>query len=595
MPIYTCSRCMKEFKQKSHFTTHNKRKIPCQDNKKKIEEIVNNIVNKKMSAENNDKLTVADFFCGAGGFSEGFNRSGFNVVFGLDNWKPAIETHDLNHPNCKSVLMNILNLDTPEKIDEVIPDTDIIVGSPPCVSFSNSNKSGKADKTLGIQLIEQYLKIILHKKTKPGSTLKYWIMENVPNSLKFVKDVYTAKELGLDENLPHLEVNNKHILTASDYGSPQGRKRAICGDYIVPEITHTKDNYVHVDKIVKSLGPPLNNNKIKIQDPSFETIKLKKNEVTDHFYDGELPEDWWKKAKRLKQDHGYMGKMDFPDRTNRLCRTIMATESYCSRESIIFPKEGTNKYRSPTIRELGCLMGFPIDYQFTGNSSTTKHKQIGNAVCVHLSKALGDSIKKDMNIKLTCEPREIKKMKFNLNDLKEPLFSKYKPKPKKINSKFHIHIPYLKLNQLRVELDNTKSNFDNELFIWESILHKGAGKNAKNTKMNTKEVENIAKSHKKFTQVKKFVKENLEKKLFNSRVFQEKNCNIENNKDHYSPSQVLKMISDFIKNLDVSDDSIKNTELDNTFQNKNEADYPIEIIFGFYITNKVCDFVSREK
>ena len=45
------------------------------------------------------------------------------------------------------------------------------------------------------------------------------------------------------------------------------------------------------------------------------------------------------KARKLKRDHGYMGKMDFPDRTNRHCRTIMATESYCSRESIIFEKE----------------------------------------------------------------------------------------------------------------------------------------------------------------------------------------------------------------------------------------------------------------
>ena len=134
----------------------------------------------------NEPLTVADFFCGAGGFSEGFHQAGFKVIFGLDNWKPAIETHDLNHPFCKSVCMNILDLDTPEKIDEIIPDTDIIIGSPPCVSFSNSNKSGKADKTLGIQLINQYLKIILHKKTKPGSILKYWIMENVPNSLKGV-------------------------------------------------------------------------------------------------------------------------------------------------------------------------------------------------------------------------------------------------------------------------------------------------------------------------------------------------------------------------------------------------------------------------
>ena len=105
--------------------------------------------------------------------------------------------------------MNILDLDTPEKIDEIIPDTDIIIGSPPCVSFSNSNKSGKADKTLGIQLINQYLKIILHKKTKPGSILKYWIMENVPNSLNYVKNKYSAEELGLNPNLPDLIIPEK--------------------------------------------------------------------------------------------------------------------------------------------------------------------------------------------------------------------------------------------------------------------------------------------------------------------------------------------------------------------------------------------------
>ena len=101
-----------------------------------------------------NKITVADFFCGAGGFSEGFRQEGFDVVFALDNWKPAIDTHELNHPECKSSLTDILTLDTPKKIDEAIPDVDVIIGSPPCVSFSGSNKAGKADKSLGIQLIE---------------------------------------------------------------------------------------------------------------------------------------------------------------------------------------------------------------------------------------------------------------------------------------------------------------------------------------------------------------------------------------------------------------------------------------------------------
>ncbi|NOQ38346.1 DNA cytosine methyltransferase, partial [archaeon] len=97
------------------------------------------------------KLSVADFFCGAGGFSEGFRQKGFDVVFALDNWKPACDTHELNHPKCKHANMNILELNTPEKIDEIVPDTDILIGSPPCVAFSGSNKAGKADKSLGIR------------------------------------------------------------------------------------------------------------------------------------------------------------------------------------------------------------------------------------------------------------------------------------------------------------------------------------------------------------------------------------------------------------------------------------------------------------
>ena len=168
--------------------------------------------------------TVCDFFCGAGGFSEGFRQAGMDVIFSLDSWKLATETHDVNHSNHKCVHMSILDINTIEEMDKIIPDTDIIVGSPPCIAFSNSNKAGKADKTLGIQLINQYLKIILYKMTKKGSKLKYWILENVPNSIDYIKDEYTAKELGLDEKLPNLKIPIKQILVASDYGAPQGRK-----------------------------------------------------------------------------------------------------------------------------------------------------------------------------------------------------------------------------------------------------------------------------------------------------------------------------------------------------------------------------------
>ena len=53
MPIYTCERCLKEFSQKSHFNKHQNKKLPCQDNKKKIEQVVDNIIiNKKLIYKN---------------------------------------------------------------------------------------------------------------------------------------------------------------------------------------------------------------------------------------------------------------------------------------------------------------------------------------------------------------------------------------------------------------------------------------------------------------------------------------------------------------------------------------------------------------
>jgi DNA (cytosine-5)-methyltransferase 1 len=543
----------------------------------------------EISQENTNGITVADFFCGAGGFSEGFYQEGFDVVFGLDCWKPAHITHEHNHPHCKTVCMNILDIQA-DQIDSIVPDTDIIVGSPPCVSFSNSNVSGKADKTLGLQLIHQYLKIVLYKQSKPNSRLKYWIMENVPNSLEFIQDKYTAVELGLDPSLPDLIIPCKNILLASDYGSPQGRKRAIVGNYVLPELSSLLPT--HMNTILDALGPPLNKNKpINIKDPSFP-ITLQSNSVTDHFYDSEIPKEWADKAKRLKIDHGFMGKMDFPDRIDRLCRTIMATESYCSRESIIFQKENSTNYRAPTIRELACLMGFPIDYQFIGTNSNSKHKQIGNAVCVHLSMALANAIKQEMKLTLVKKERLLVKAQVNLNDLSTPLFANYISSPKKMNSKFHVHVPYLKLNQLRVELDNITSDFEQSVFKWRCILHKGSGKKAMQYQMNNNKVHPLISNHQTFSEMNQWLEE-LKHHVYDTYLFQQKHCNIETeeNEDrpnHYSPTELLHHISSKIKELNIKDEFMDVDELDVAFQSKKNK-YPLEILYSLYMVNAIVD------
>tara|TARA_Y100000592_G_C5469599_1_gene318648 strand:- start:1590 stop:2795 length:1206 start_codon:yes stop_codon:yes gene_type:complete len=56
MPTYTCERCLKDFSQKSHYNKHKNKKFPCQDNKEKIEEVVKNIINKKLILDKTEPI-----------------------------------------------------------------------------------------------------------------------------------------------------------------------------------------------------------------------------------------------------------------------------------------------------------------------------------------------------------------------------------------------------------------------------------------------------------------------------------------------------------------------------------------------------------
>lgn len=199
------------------------------------------------------RLTAVDFFCGAGGFSEGFRQMGIELIYGYDQWKPAVDTYNHNFGlDCNP--KNILDFGNSIEEIEQIPDTDIILGSPPCVSFSSSNKSGKADKSLGVQLTETFLRIVAVKKHKPKSKLKAWFMENVVNSKRYLQPEYTFKDLGLTDwanshkispNKVAIELyQNTTIVNSADYGSIQARKRVISGEIlkkkrlVIPVKTH---------------------------------------------------------------------------------------------------------------------------------------------------------------------------------------------------------------------------------------------------------------------------------------------------------------------------------------------------------------------
>ena len=281
-----------------------------------------------------NQLRVVDFFCGAGGFSEGFRQEGFKIIMGVDNWLPAIVTHNLNH-NLNDTPRSILDFEDIEKINE-IPDSEIIVGSPPCVSFSTSNKGGNADKTLGIRLIETYLRIIAVKKHQPNSILKAWLMENVPNSRNYVKSEYTFKDLdlvnwakkhGFKPNSTAIKVKfNGAILKASDYGAAQARNRFVCGELVhngAFPLPKTSEKIVTLGDIKKSLPAPLIRKKQDVRDPNYPSLLISSVDVTDHFYDTGVYEIQWQSARVAKQNHPYMGRMSFPENELKPSRTIL--------------------------------------------------------------------------------------------------------------------------------------------------------------------------------------------------------------------------------------------------------------------------------
>lgn len=109
-------------------------------------------------------MRVIDLFCGAGGFSQGLVDAGHEVVLAVDNWTPAIEVHALNHPQCEHWRIDINKIEA-----SLLPKAEIIIGSPPCNTFSKARGKLTLDKKPTFKTLQ------LIKKYNP----MYWLLENV--------------------------------------------------------------------------------------------------------------------------------------------------------------------------------------------------------------------------------------------------------------------------------------------------------------------------------------------------------------------------------------------------------------------------------
>lgn len=87
-------------------------------------------------------ITLADFFCGAGGSSTGaIQVPGVELIAAANHWDLAVETHAANHPNAEHIQADISQYEP-----RLFPHTDIAWFSPSCTKHSVAQGKKRADK-----------------------------------------------------------------------------------------------------------------------------------------------------------------------------------------------------------------------------------------------------------------------------------------------------------------------------------------------------------------------------------------------------------------------------------------------------------------
>jgi len=567
-----------------------------------------------------NKLTVIDFFCGAGGFSEGFRQQGYKIIAGYDHWKPAIDSFNHNY-GTSSKVTNILDFKESIEIIDELPNTDVIIGSPPCVSFSSSNISGKADKESGVLLTKVFLRIVAVKKFQPNSTLKAWYMENVANSRNYLADYYTFNDLGLGKWAKKHRLSpkkkaiilkdNQPLINSADFGSYQARKRAISGEIIklqklvIPKPTNSRENTSNLPKwrslgeLLKKMPSPTEQNlKKRITDPIYNEIKLTVSKLTDHFYDSGLYKSEWKQSEYLKTNHPYMGKMSFPENLNNPSRTVTATKSGTSREALIYKSEysrlGNGEYRNPTIREIASVMGFPYTYQFLGTENS-KWRLVGNAVCPSVSRAFACELKQILKIPAIEKLALIKKPNLkdipNLNTFVEKEFNK-QPKRNK-NSRFRRQP--LKEGNMTVTLSNydiVKNNQPKNK--WFTSIQYGTGEGFPTQKVRNeyyKEIEPIILKIKEGENFLKIINNGFTEKIGTSEEMQKyyelqvSNCSVS------QPTELVEEITHILNQIEFEQNEF---EQNGTLIFKHKNKIPVRQLFALYAINKISSTANSK-
>ncbi|KAK0440405.1 S-adenosyl-L-methionine-dependent methyltransferase [Desarmillaria tabescens] len=311
-------------------------------------------------------LATGDFFCGAGGFSEGFKMANFNVVVGIDRNLHAHNTWKINHPEAEA---HFATVDTflSELEDENItcPDLTVALISPPCQGFSGANPGGKND-----DVNRKALSISTRILTTTNTY--YGLIENV-TGLSFPPHLHHLHEVMINCMKAGYQ-SRWAILNAKEYGVPTIRKRLFL---VVAKLGLTMPAFPK--PTIPETGPVTLRDAIKdldISNPREDAnsgnpvFMLTREMLTPYAELMDASERIEHHAISTASVAGWpVAKWDEPACTIRT--------SCSNRWACVHP--GGERLLSP--RECARIMSFPDTY-FISGSVTDQYRQIGNAVCI---------------------------------------------------------------------------------------------------------------------------------------------------------------------------------------------------------------------
>ncbi|RLE79048.1 MAG: DNA (cytosine-5-)-methyltransferase [Thermoprotei archaeon] len=310
---------------------------------------------------------VVDLFCGGGGFARGFQMEGFKIVLGVDNYPPAVKTFQENFREAIVFDRDIQEVHSLELLEALREPPDVIIGGPPCESFTRTNPLRKPNP-LDRLYVDPLGRLVLHFIRIVGDLKpEVFVMENVPGILEGDLKICLQKEFA---RVGYRQIYF-NILRAEDYGTPSRRVRVF--------ISNTRIKPPKAGKritVIEAIGDLPEPNGI-YDIPNHEYVPISKRRL--------------RKIRKLKWGQALVY---YEGAQRKVYRNFIRLHPFKLAPTVM----GSSRFIHPfkdrllTVREQARLMAFPDDHIFYG-SKDAQFNQVGEAVPVALARAIARTVK----------------------------------------------------------------------------------------------------------------------------------------------------------------------------------------------------------